>query len=54
MRDVDTLIDKAAALGIKIMIDLVVNHTSDEHPWFQQAMADADSPIAIIICSALR
>ncbi|MDE4632661.1 alpha-amylase family glycosyl hydrolase, partial [Klebsiella pneumoniae] len=44
MRDVDTLIDKAAALGIKIMIDLVVNHTSDEHQWFQQALADADSP----------
>ncbi len=54
MRDVDTLIDKAAALGIKIMIDLVVNHTSDEHQWFQQALADADSPIAIIICSARR
>ncbi len=44
MRDVDTLIDKAASLGIKIMIDLVVNHTSDEHPWFRQALADVDSP----------
>jgi maltose alpha-D-glucosyltransferase / alpha-amylase len=29
--------------GIKVLIDLVVNHTSDEHPWFQRARADADS-----------
>jgi maltose alpha-D-glucosyltransferase / alpha-amylase len=29
--------------GIKVLIDLVVNHTSDEHPWFQAARADADS-----------
>jgi maltose alpha-D-glucosyltransferase/alpha-amylase len=30
--------------GIRVMIDLVVNHTSDQHPWFQAARADRQSP----------
>ncbi len=34
---------KANALGMKVIIDLVVNHTSDQHPWFQQAIKDKDS-----------
>jgi maltose alpha-D-glucosyltransferase/alpha-amylase len=29
--------------GIKVLIDLVANHTSDEHPWFQRARGDPDS-----------
>lgn len=29
--------------GIEVIMDLVVNHTSDEHPWFQQARQDAES-----------
>ncbi|MEN3359606.1 MAG: maltose alpha-D-glucosyltransferase / alpha-amylase [Mycobacteriales bacterium] len=30
--------------GLRVMIDLVVNHTSDQHPWFQAARSDPDSP----------
>ncbi|GJD97533.1 alpha-amylase family protein [Methylobacterium iners] len=30
--------------GLRVMIDLVVNHTSDQHPWFKAARADPDSP----------
>jgi trehalose synthase len=30
--------------GIRVIVDLVVNHTSDQHPWFQAARADPDSP----------
>ncbi len=30
--------------GIKVLMDLVVNHTSDQHPWFQQARSSPDSP----------
>ena len=37
MADVEELIQKARMLGIKIIMDLVVNHTSDEHPWFIEA-----------------
>jgi maltose alpha-D-glucosyltransferase / alpha-amylase len=34
----------AQARGIRVITDLVVNHTSVEHPWFQSARADPDSP----------
>lgn len=33
-----TLVDKASAYNINVLIDLVVNHTSIEHPWFKQAI----------------
>lgn len=35
---------KSGEQGIRIVIDLVVHHTSDEHPWFQSARHDAASP----------
>jgi maltose alpha-D-glucosyltransferase/alpha-amylase len=38
------LVHQARNLGMRIMIDLVVNHTSNEHPWFQSARASEDSP----------
>ncbi|MBC2349165.1 alpha-glucosidase [Listeria welshimeri] len=43
MDDMDELIEKAGELGIKILMDLVVNHTSDEHEWFQKALANPKS-----------
>jgi oligo-1,6-glucosidase len=43
LADMDMLLAKAHALGIKVIMDLVVNHTSDEHAWFQ-ASADKSSP----------
>ena len=42
--DFKRLLDEAHARGIRICIDFVLNHTSDEHPWFQKALADPSSP----------
>src|SRR5690554_12213 len=44
MEDMDQLIDEADKRGIKIVMDLVVNHTSDEHEWFQEALKGKDNP----------
>ncbi|WP_349408480.1 alpha-glucosidase [Pseudalkalibacillus sp. SCS-8] len=37
MKDMENLISIANNKGIKIIMDLVINHTSDEHPWFQES-----------------
>ncbi|NMO50640.1 trehalose synthase [Actinoplanes sp. TBRC 11911] len=42
--DFAELLHQASNLGIKVIIDLVVNHTSDQHPWFQSARSSPDSP----------
>jgi maltose alpha-D-glucosyltransferase/alpha-amylase len=42
--DFSELLAQAANRGIRVMIDLVVNHTSDEHPWFVSARSSPDSP----------
>jgi glycosidase len=44
MEDFARLLDKAHARGIRVVIDLVVNHTSDQHPWFKQAALGPNSP----------
>ena len=41
LADADALIADAHALGIRVIIDLVPNHTSDQHAWFQAALAPA-------------
>jgi len=43
MATMETLIKEAKARNIGILMDLVANHTSSEHPWFKQAMADPSS-----------
>lgn len=44
--DMDELIQKAQDRGIKVLMDLVVNHTSDEHEWFQEALKNPKSKYA--------
>lgn len=44
MQDMEALIAEAKQRGIRIVMDLVVNHTSDEHSWFEQACESKDSP----------
>lgn len=44
MEDMDDLIKEGNKRGIKILMDLVVNHTSDEHKWFIQAKKSKDNP----------
>jgi len=43
MADFTNLLSEAHKRGIRVIIDLVLNHTSDQHPWFQMA-ADPNSP----------
>lgn len=44
MEDFDRLLNEAHKRGIKIVMDLVVNHTSDEHKWFLESRKSKDSP----------
>lgn len=44
MADMDELIREAKQRGIQIIMDLVVNHTSDEHPWFKEAKKSKTNP----------
>ncbi|ALC91440.1 oligo-1,6-glucosidase [Bacillus sp. FJAT-18017] len=44
MADFDRMLEEAHKNGIKIMMDLVVNHSSDEHEWFKQSRTSKDNP----------
>ena len=44
MEDFDQLLAEAHQRGIRIVMDIVVNHTSTEHAWFQSALGDKNSP----------
>lgn len=44
MEDMDELILQAKKRNIRIIMDLVVNHTSDEHRWFQESLKGPDNP----------
>jgi Glycosidases len=44
MDDFDNLIQEIHGKGMKVIIDLVINHTSDEHPWFIESRSSKDNP----------
>ena len=46
LADFDALVARAHALGLRVMIDLVLSHTSDQHPWFQDSRAGRDGAYA--------
>ncbi|MCR9110102.1 alpha-amylase family glycosyl hydrolase [Marivita sp. XM-24bin2] len=43
LADFDVLVQTAHRLGIRVMIDLVLSHTSDQHPWFQLSRSNRDN-----------
>ncbi len=43
LADADELIAEAARRGIRVMLDLVPNHSSDQHPWFRDALSSRDA-----------
>jgi alpha-glucosidase len=46
LADFDDLIAEAHRLGLKVVIDQVISHTSDQHPWFRESRASRDNPRA--------
>ncbi|KND92524.1 Alpha-glucosidase [Tolypocladium ophioglossoides CBS 100239] len=44
VQDMETLIRETHARDMRIMLDLVINHTSDQHAWFKESRASRDSP----------
>lgn len=44
MEDFDRLLEEAHERGLKIIMDIVINHTSTEHEWFKQAKSSKDNP----------
>ena len=44
LEDLKLFIEEAHQRGIRVILDLVLNHTSDQHPWFQAARSDPNSP----------
>ena len=44
MEDFDEILETAHKHGIKILMDLVANHTSDQHPWFKESRSSKDNP----------
>ena len=44
MEDFDRLLDEAHERGLKLLLDLVPNHTSEQHPWFEESRSSRDNP----------
>ena len=43
LADFDAVVERAHALGLKVMIDLVLSHSSDQHPWFRESRTNRDN-----------
>ncbi|MGR3572223.1 alpha-amylase family glycosyl hydrolase [Brevirhabdus sp.] len=46
LADFDSVVEAAHMLGLRVMIDLVLSHTSDQHPWFRESQQGRDTPRA--------
>src|SRR5690348_5982005 len=46
LADFDALVERAHALGLKVIIDQVYSHSSDQHPWFRESRSSRDGPKA--------
>jgi alpha-glucosidase len=46
LQDFDRLVRRAHELGLKVLIDQVYSHTSDQHPWFKESRGNRDNPKA--------
>ncbi|NMC28992.1 MAG: alpha-glucosidase [Pelolinea sp.] len=44
MQDFEELLDQAHKRNLRLILDLVLNHTSDQHPWFQESRKSKDNP----------
>ena len=44
MANFDALVEAAHSSGLKLILDLVPNHTSDQHPWFIESRSSRDNP----------
>jgi len=44
MADFDRLVHEAHGRGIRVIVDLVLNHSSDQHPWFAESKSSRDNP----------
>jgi maltose alpha-D-glucosyltransferase/alpha-amylase len=44
LEEFKTFLDTAHHLGLRVIVDFVLNHTSDQHPWFQASRSDPDGP----------